>query len=333
MAKRVYADKQYLIIAENLDLTDDKQTPLINVHVEKTGTQFTFSKITNDAIIDDILFADILDSDGNAYADITTFFDLMKQKTGVPGTQDVLLQDNDSPDISLYLGELLDTATVLTGVTIDDESIDIETTGVTPVATNFIFLREGIHYYQAEIDTVTPIAGNQYTLDVAMPFDFAFTTSATVDLQNVDMDVNGSSTPVEFELTAKDNDLFAFDITRMMISMVLATAGDDGLFGDLAALTNGTYFRVDNGITNNLYNAKDNSDFAQEGFDATYVSRSGGGGSFGMRARITFNGGDKRGVVKRLKFATSDKFTGTVRDNLTTLNKFRVKLQGQVAIE
>ena len=181
--------------------------------------------------------------------------------------------------------------------------------------------------------TVTPIAGNQYTLTVSIPLDFAFTTSATVDLQNVDMDVNGSVTPVEFELVAKDNTLFAFDITRMMINMVLATAADDGLFGNLTALTTGMYFRIEDGITKNLFNAKDNSDFAGEGFDATYTVRSSGGGEFGMRSRITFNGGDKRGVVKRLKFAGEDRFVGVVRDNLTGINKYRIKLQGQVAID
>ena len=68
------------------------------------------------------------------------------------------------------------------------------------------------------------------------------------------------------------------------------------------------------------------------GGDLTYTTRSGGGGSFGLRARVTFNGPDKRGVVIRLFANTTDEFHSVVRDNLSASSAFRVKIQGQVAI-
>ena len=93
-------------------------------------------------------------------------------------------------------------------------------------------------------------------------------------------------------------------------------------------------FRVVDGTTKNLFNARENGEFAREGAgDVTYPTRSGGGGAYGMRGRVTFNGQDKRGAVIRLFSDTSDEFKGVVRDALQTLSSFRIKIQGQVAIE
>ena len=49
-----------------------------------------------------------------------------------------------------------------------------------------------------------------------------------------------------------------------------------------------------------------------------------------MRSRITWGGQSKQGVVIRLDGDTNDSFVAVVRDNLTGLNKFRVKVQGHV---
>lgn len=339
--KRIYIANNYFYIEDDTTNVIEFRYPTSRVYLfSNTGSLYIFKKIGKNEIIEEaIKYSDIKDSAGNAYTNEAEFLDLIDKNTASPdlsnsGTLDVLIQDNNSPDISLYLAQLLDTATVLSNIALNDETIDIETTGVAPVAGNFIFLREGTSFSQTEIMTVTPISGNQYTLGITIPSDFPYTTASTCDLQNVDMDVNGSTTPIEFELVAKDNSLFAFDITRMIISMVLQTAGDDGLFGNITALTDdGMYFRIENGITKNMFNVKNNSDFSQEGFDVSYTTRSGGGGSYGLSSRITFNGSDKRGIVKRLKFDTEDRFVSVVRANQTGLNKFRIKLQGHVSIE
>lgn len=244
---------------------------------------------------------------------------------------DVAIQDQDTPDISLFLGQLLDTFSLDSNRAIDDESFNIITTGATPIVGNFIFLKELVAFYQSEIMTVTPVSGNEYTIKTSMPLDYAFSTGATCELQNVNMAVNGSITPVKFYISPSGlSTSQKWDINRMIISMTMGTAGDDGLFGNIAKLTNGNYFRTHNGIVQNMFNARDNSDFAaQSGGDVTYPIRSGGGGTFGMRSRITFNGQDKRGVVKRLSADTSDEFQSWVRDNVT-ITSYRVVIQGQI---
>ena len=246
--------------------------------------------------------------------------------------QNVFIQDQTTAGISLYLGQTLDAGvTFRTNQALDDTTIDITTTGTTPVVGDNILIVEGEKFAQEEITAVTPIAGNDYDVDVSMPLDYAFTTAATVTLQNIDMNVNGSVTPVEFGISPTGALAgIEWDINRMLVIMTHTGAGDDGLFGDQAQLTNGAYFRLEDGGTFNLFNARDNSDFASEGYDLTYSTRSGGGGSFGTRSRITFNGRDKRGIVLRLAADTDDKFVGVVRDNLTALSHFHVKVQGQV---
>jgi len=248
------------------------------------------------------------------------------------GSIDVNIQDQTTAQISLFLGQHLDTGLVFrSSVDQDDETVEITTTGSTPVAGNFICIKENEYFTQMEILTVTPISGNNYDLGIAIPMDHAYTTSAHVCLQNVNMNVNGSSTPVEFFLSPTGSSTgTCWDITRMIISMTHAAAGDDGLFGGIADLTKGVYFRVEDGTNYNLFNAKENADFAVQGYDITYPTRSGKSGVYGTRARITFNGQDKRGVVFRLCEDSDDKFLAKVRDNLSTLAGFRVMLQGQV---
>lgn len=80
--KRIYIKNNYLIIAENSDLSDDKRNLLSNVYVEKNNTLFIFFKRTDDTIIQSILFSNILNRYGSAYPDIETFTDLIEKSTG-----------------------------------------------------------------------------------------------------------------------------------------------------------------------------------------------------------------------------------------------------------
>lgn len=245
---------------------------------------------------------------------------------------DVFIQDQSTKSLSLFLGNILDDVTVVTNLVKDVEVIDIETTGVVPVVGNFICLQEDGNITQVEITTVTPIAGNQYTAGISIPIDYPYTVAGGCTLLDVNFNKDGSVTEVEFMVAPKAGS--KWDMTRMIISMVLSSSGDDGLFGNISPLTNGMYIRKEDGAdSQNLYNAKENSDFAVEGFDIAYPIRSGGGGSNGMRSRISFNGQDKRGVVIRLDGDKNERFKCVVRDNLTGINKFRIKVQGHVVEE
>jgi hypothetical protein len=242
---------------------------------------------------------------------------------------DVNIQDQSSELLSLFLGEILDTVTVIANTAKDDEAVDIETTGITPLVGDFLCMQEDGKITQSEITTVTPIAGNQYTLGISIPLDYPFTAASGCSLLDVDMNKNGSVTPIEFQVGPKPGT--RWDITRVMSSMVLSSAGDDGKYGNLSALANGVYYRKEDSLSsNNLFNCKENSDFRVEGFDVVYPSRSGGGGSFGFASRITFAGQSKQGVVIRLDGDSADHFTATVRDDLTGIVKYRTKIQGHV---
>lgn len=245
------------------------------------------------------------------------------------GSMDVNIQDLPTEQIRLFLGEKLDDFTILVNTTKDDETIDIETTGVTPLVGDFIILQESGHVSQFEIDGVTPIAGNQYTIDIAIPIDFPYTTDSVCKLEDVDMDKDGSLVQIDYMEgpIAGTN----WHITRMIPSMVLSTAGDDGLFGNLTALTKGQYFRKENTVeTENYFNIKENADFAVEGYDIRYPTRSGGQGSFGMTNRTTFT---KNGAVIELKGSSGHVFRATTRDNMLALGKYRIKIHGHVTSE
>lgn len=242
---------------------------------------------------------------------------------------DVKIQDQSSELLSLYLGEIKDTITVLADIAKNATSVDVETTGFVPTAGLFICFQEKGKITQFEVSAVTPIAGNQYTLGLKIPSDYPYTTESGCTILDVDMNVDGSVTPVTYQIRPKAGT--KWDITRMMTSMVLTSQGDDGLFGNLPALTNGVYFRKEDAEdSNNLFNAKENSDFAIEGFDIRYPVRSGGSGSHGMGSRITFSGQNKQGVVIRLDGDSGDNFVATVRDDLTLLGRYRTKIQGHV---
>lgn len=245
------------------------------------------------------------------------------------GAVDVFIQDQDSEVIGLYLAEVLDTATVLVNTAKDEETVDVGTTGHTPAPGNFLCLQEAGKITQVEILTVAPLGGDQYRLGIAVPLDYAYTTAGGCSIQNVDLNLNGAATNTKFSITP--DGAYKWDITRLMIAMVLDSAGDDGKFGNLNALSKGVYFRKEDAASSqNLFNIKDNSDFRAKGYDLVYPLRSGGGGSYGMAARITFAGASKRGVVIRLDGSKNESFVCAVRDDLRGLVKFRIEMQGHI---
>lgn len=254
---------------------------------------------------------------------------LQKLLAAMPGQGvDVNVQDQTTDRLSLFLAQVLGLVTAMSGTAKDADTFNITTDGVVPAVGNFICMQEDQKITQEEIIAVTPVAGNEYTIQIAVPLDYDYTTNGSCSVQNVEMAIDGSIAEQVFAVGPKQG---SWDITRMMVSMVLSSAGDDGLFGNIAALTNGQYFRKeDSGDAQNLFIVKENSDFAIEGYDVAYPIRSGGGGSHGMRSRITFGGQDKSGVVIRLKADSNDTFKSVIRDNLGGINRYRIKVQGHV---
>lgn len=247
---------------------------------------------------------------------------------------DVFIQDQHTEVVDLLLGNVLDTVTVLNQQAIDDTDVDVETTGTTPIVGNYICLKENLAFNQTQIITVTPIAGNQYTLGLDTPLDYAFGTASGCSILSVNLAVDGSTTPVEFRITPGGlNPATQWDVTRIMGSMTHTSIPDDGTFGGIAALTKGIYFRIENGIIKNGFNAKTNGDLALRMFDVTYPPAAPAGFK-GTRFRRSINGQDKNGVVLRLDGAVDPNDAGVlkivIQDDLTGLNSFIVVVQGHV---
>ena len=61
MSKRIYIENNYIVIAENTDVTIDKRNVTDNVYIEKDADLFTFYRKSDNEIIESIRFANILD--------------------------------------------------------------------------------------------------------------------------------------------------------------------------------------------------------------------------------------------------------------------------------
>jgi hypothetical protein len=241
-------------------------------------------------------------------------------------------QDQFTEILNLYLAQKLDDLTVDANTNLLDKTITISTTGVVPVAGNHVCLKEGTAFYQGRIKTVTPVSGNQYTLALNTPLDFAFTTAGGCSLTNVDLRVNGSVTPIIFAVSPALLDQGVFwDITRILMIMRDDTPMDDAKFAGSTALTNGLVFRIKyNGKYKNLFTIRNNADFRLQAYDVQYTTNA-PAGEYGFSFRRSFNGKDKNGVVARLvNDVDPDEFQLVVQDDLTVLTVGKALIQGHV---
>jgi len=178
------------------------------------------------------------------------------------------------------------------------------------------------------------VLGDVLTLD--RPLNFSYTSAGTFAiLTETEMAVDGSVTRQIYRVQPPT--FYSFDITRMTISMVMGTQGDDALFGDLTALTNGITVRLVRDYENeyfNMANWKDNGHIAETCYDMVYTERSGGGGSYGMRARWTFGGTQNMGAVVRLRGGSNpvlgpqDRIEIVISDDLRGLSHMGALVQG-----
>ena len=205
-----------------------------------------------------------------------------------------------------------------------DNKIDVSAGhGFTGAAGEYIVVRNGDVFLQMEVKSVL---GDE--IMVGMPVDMDFPDTSSVMRGNINMNVNGSGTPVDFEYTTDKNGgvnpTIPIDLATVKITMQHATAGDDSLFGNLAALTNGFYFRKLNGLAQNFGNYKANQKFKDFGAEATYTDKAGRGN---FSTEIEFDVKKIFTQEIRLNPRTIDKILGKVRDNIALL-KFTVSLLG-----
>lgn len=175
---------------------------------------------------------------------------------------------------------------------------------------------------------ITAIAGNVFTLDRRL--DIAHTVGDRVTKAIIDMALAGQvgtlAAPQEYAMWPEPGTVF--HITRILFAMAHGTAGDLGLFGDLAPLTNGVLIRVRiNGQYGTLMNWKTNADMKTDMFDVEFDARASGGGTWGTSGRGTFT---ETGAVLRLDGDTNDQLEIYIQDDITALDFFAMKAQGHL---
>lgn len=174
---------------------------------------------------------------------------------------------------------------------------------------------------------ITILVGNVATLD--RPLDKSFVIGDTIEKSLVIMNVLGTLVaPQSFKVMPPAGDIW--HLTRILIEMTHSTAGDNGLFGNLPALTNGVVLRRYDGLTGTYATFtvwKTNSDIVTDMYDVTYSARSGGGGSYGTNARGSF---DRAKAIVYLDGDAGDYLELLVQDDLTGLASFRIKAQGHL---
>ena len=195
-----------------------------------------------------------------------------------------------------------------------------------PLDKTFIGTRFSQHVVtNVTLDDITITPPLSYNLN---PSNVEFSKRA-----NVNMAVLGSrAAKIKFMVYPPNGQ--SWELRRFIPDMILSTAGDDGLFGNITRLLNGEFFGFENPFFAE-YNLAvfDNGGYASSGYDTKYPIRSGGGGSFGFNVRKTVAGKDKQGIVITLDGLTSDRFVKYTQDDLTGLARYRIKVFGDIKVQ
>jgi hypothetical protein len=199
--------------------------------------------------------------------------------------------------------------TLTSSVSLDDIVISVSSGhGFVAASGEMIVIWEGSRFMQA---VVIGVSVNDITIEI--PSAIEFSTNAVVIRGNKNMNVDGSSSPVDFLFKMYDASI-PIDISKVMITMQHgANVPDDGKFGGLAALTNGVYFRQVNGARLNLGNYTKNSDFKDRGASVEYTDKAPAGTN---GTNIKFEIENTFGQVIRIDPRVGSTICATVRDKI-----------------
>lgn len=240
------------------------------------------------------------------------------------GAMPVNIQDQNSQIINSYLVLPLAQVTLAADTALDDSEITLEAGHGASVG-EYIGLKEDDRYYQGEI-----IAINVNTITLGSPLDYAFTTSARISRVTNDLSIDGSSSDQTFIFSPRFLQANTkWDITKMKIMIEGTGELDADKFGDLNALTNGIVIREVNSVWKNLLTARANRDMQEALDNPQYLDKP----LYTFTADYNFAGQDKQGVTIRLSSDTDDELQCVVRDNLSGLVSFRIKVLGHIVTD
>jgi hypothetical protein len=244
--------------------------------------------------------------------------------TDSSGPVEIMVQDQHTRILDLYFIKAVGAPTTLAVATTPDTYTFTVADSTGFVDGNYIgiFCPSGEFFFAHQIGAP---AGNVITVDT--PIDVTAPIGCNVLRLTKNMAVDGSATRQIFQIGPVGGSTgIEVDITRTSGRITDQTAMDDSLFGGISPLPKGIVLRVNNGIIQNIWNAKTNGDLALIcAGDFDYASRA-PSGFFGGRFRNTFSGQEKHGVTVRLE--PGDTLELLIQDNLTGLDLFEMMAQG-----
>jgi hypothetical protein len=241
------------------------------------------------------------------------------------GNVEVEVQDQTTPPVDAYFSQSISNFTLAVDATISTVSVLNYSFTAAPghgiIISDEILLLDTANSRVLQAFIVN-VVGDVITID--RPIDHAFPVATTLGrIITCEMAVAGSlASPQIFSIRAG---IIPTDLTRFIIGMLGTSTMDDGLFGDIPALTNGLVFRIVNSYQKTIFNFKRNLDIKQFCYDLSYSSRA-PAGQTGLIARITFAGQDKHGVA--LRIADDDVLQWVVQDDLTGLDSLKISAMG-----
>jgi hypothetical protein len=242
---------------------------------------------------------------------------------GVP----VNMQDQHTADIDWYFRELLNTVTLSNTVTLGAYTCTLAANH-NMVNGNAIIFKEGSSFFQAFVLNV-----NSNVITIDHPFDFAFTSSAYGERCNVNMAVDGSSTPRIFYTSPVGLTNVELDYTKIHFYIEDNTAMTGATFGGLTALSRGITIRTINGINKVHFNIKKNGEFRLHCDSVEFDDKASGSNVWSISAIKRFAGQENQGISIRLSSESSDQLQIIIQDNLTGLNVFHATAQGHAVTE
>lgn len=232
--------------------------------------------------------------------------------------------------INKYIYQNTAVSTTLTAATAGDGTVYqisvLDATGFTEGSSLYINTSD-IETTQPRLISTTAATGPAvFTLDRRLDIVHAIGDTVTQSVTDMSILVGTMVSPQVYSVGPQAGEVW--HITRLLFSMTHNTAGDLGLFGNLAPLTNGVLLRAFvSGQYSTFANWKTSADIKDDMYDVEFDFRSGGGGIYGTSGRGTFK---NAGSVIRLDGTLGDKLEVLVQDDITTLLRFTMKFQGHL---
>jgi hypothetical protein len=235
------------------------------------------------------------------------------------GAIPVNIQDQTSDSVNLYLHT--EEATPSLNVDALKETTTITVDSVTNISIgDAITIYEGMFHYQS---IIVGINGNNIVLSTSLDRDF--TTDASIIVGKWNLNLNGSSTPINAYIWAPPTG--SFDIYELICVITDNSDMDDSKFGSLNELTNGLSICKEDGDLKRLALITNNGGFYEQGFVTEYTDKA-GGGNYSFKTKKNYS--ITNGVAIRIDGTKNEMFRVSIRDNLTGLSKIVFIIQGHL---